>query len=177
MATQNSQLARTAALAIGKKPYCNGTRKLEAALEKTVSKPHKGPLHFGPVTPGKPGSQRREHTPGPWTKGEFGDIIVPGGEKLLIVGVALPCGHHPDKDQAEANRDLLWAAPDLLAACKALEVLVREYRSDVQNHILADDSDRFSGKLRRGLEDQAAHASAACTKARAAILKATGGAQ
>ena len=63
---------------------------------------------------------------------------------------------------------LLAAAPELLDVCNEMEHLLREYRGDVQNHILSDTSDRFGGKLRIALQDQAAAASSVCKAARAA---------
>jgi hypothetical protein len=68
------------------------------------------------------------YTPLPWTKDKHG-IYGPDGEKIQVAGVSLVLnGTAAEKAEAEANRDLLFAAPLLLAACEcedAWEVYAR----------------------------------------------------
>lgn len=53
-----------------------------------------------------------EHTPGPWTAGPASSIVGQAVMAGIVMVAAVPSG--------EANAALIAAAPDLLAACKAL---------------------------------------------------------
>lgn len=69
-------------------------------------------------------TKKTKHTPGRWRKDKWGNILTRKGEQLLITGVALPCGVHSRIEEAKANNQLLFAAPDLLkAAQKVLDGL------------------------------------------------------
>lgn len=59
-------------------------------------------------------------TPGPWTYDRRRGVRGPTGERILVDGVSLPTGNHPDAKEAEANACLLAAAPDLLEALRAI---------------------------------------------------------
>jgi hypothetical protein len=78
-------------------------------------------------------------TPGPWTLARNGDLLGPDGEKLLLTGVQLCINGTPaEKVEARANTRLLWAAPDLLAACElALPHLVHELAADTVRATIA----------------------------------------
>lgn len=58
------------------------------------------------------------HTPTPWIHNLKRDRIESNGEKLLVNGVALPCGNHPKSTEATAN------AQFIVQACNAHEELV-----------------------------------------------------
>lgn len=62
------------------------------------------------------------HTPGPWNCDKHLNVKTPRG-KLLLTGVSLTTGTHPDESEAVANTVLIAAAPDLLAALEALSEL------------------------------------------------------
>ena len=54
-----------------------------------------------------------KHTPGPWSKNKFGEVVAANGELVRIEGVALSGLSTPE---TRANRDLFFAAPEMLAA-------------------------------------------------------------
>ena len=56
------------------------------------------------------------HTPGPWHRDEYGNVIDLNGERVVFAGVSCAMTNQPI---AEANTYLITAAPDLLAACEA----------------------------------------------------------
>jgi hypothetical protein len=60
------------------------------------------------------------HTPGPWKRDRFGNIRHGSNDVLLVSGVALPCGNHPNAEEADANARLIAAAPDYHAATEAI---------------------------------------------------------
>ena len=59
------------------------------------------------------------HTPGPWIADNVGIVMTPGRMPRLIAEVA----GAGDRGRIGANAQLIAAAPDLLAACKALLTL------------------------------------------------------
>ena len=59
-----------------------------------------------------------KHTPGPWRIGKYGEVLTKKNERLLLTGVSLTSGNHPDQEEADANARLLVASPELLKACK-----------------------------------------------------------
>jgi hypothetical protein len=60
------------------------------------------------------------HTPLPWTRDRHG-IYGPDGEKIQVAGVSLVLkGTAAEKAEAEANRDLLFAAPWMLDALRRI---------------------------------------------------------
>lgn len=64
------------------------------------------------------------HTPGPWTIEEYGDelptlVIHRGETENRICFMATP-GSHGDPAMIEADARLIAAAPDMLAALKAM---------------------------------------------------------
>ena len=67
----------------------------------------------------------KKHTPGPWTVEDYGDdeaptlVIHRGETENRICFMATP-GSHGDPAMIEADARLIAAAPDLLAALKAL---------------------------------------------------------
>lgn len=71
-------------------------------------------------------------TPGPWTLAPNGDLLGPDGEELILSGVQLSINGTPaEKSEAAANTRLLWAAPDLLAACEEAIAEARERDEDM----------------------------------------------
>ncbi len=59
----------------------------------------------------------KKFTPGPWKLDKWGSIVDSNGDTLKIVGVALPGFNNKE---AVANRDLLFAAPELLEALEEI---------------------------------------------------------
>jgi hypothetical protein len=57
--------------------------------------------------------------PSPWRRDGYGRLYDANGDRIMVNGVSLPAGVHPDSDRADAHRNLLFAAPDLLAACES----------------------------------------------------------
>lgn len=56
-----------------------------------------------------------QHTPGPWVRGRYNDLLGAGGRKVLFRAMALLCAGHEDTlAEAEANTRLADAAPELL---------------------------------------------------------------
>lgn len=53
-----------------------------------------------------------KHTPGPWSKNKFGEVVTANGKLVRIEGVALSGLSTPE---TRANRDLFFAAPEMLA--------------------------------------------------------------
>ena len=108
------------------------------------------------------------HTPGPWThkpraRDGHTDTICKGHAAFVQVGcprVERPILDYPHDNEQTANARLIAAAPELLAAIKAL---VAEF----------DAYDSAMTEIGRGHEDYGGQRAAA----RAAIAKADGGAQ
>jgi hypothetical protein len=60
------------------------------------------------------------HTPLPWTRDRHG-IYGPDGEPIQVAGVSLVLnGTAAQKAEAEANRDLLFAAPGMIEALRRI---------------------------------------------------------
>jgi hypothetical protein len=69
--------------------------------------------------------------PTPWTQDRYGNVLDADGEKILMSGVSLPCGYHPEAfAQADAHAKLLTAAPDLLAALKEMVAAFNDPAND-----------------------------------------------
>lgn len=107
-------------------------------------------------------TERAEHTAGPWKRSDYGQIVGPSGRGVLFRSMRIICsGSEKDIAEAEANTNLIAAAPDLLAALatcqKALAMMIEP-------------------KSISATSPQCAWAAAveAETKARAAISRATG---
>ena len=66
---------------------------------------------------------KAQHTPTPWILNHRGEIIVPNGRRLLVNGVSLPTGSHPQDKEASANSELIVRAvnshTELVEACRA----------------------------------------------------------
>jgi hypothetical protein len=60
-------------------------------------------------------------TPGPWSRDNFGNLIDSDGHSILFRGVAMVTSG-PRVSEGEANSTLISAAPDLLAALRAMLV-------------------------------------------------------
>lgn len=137
-------------------------------------------------------TQTAKHTPGPWTTGTYG--IVNGGEggcaavcdtyvgrwltqkKLQRVDHAFkqpPSWWDERIAEAQSNARLIAAAPDLLAACKALLSDLDDAELWISNNFLNSDVEGF-GKARTQLADLCASSRAGIKAARAAIQKAEG---
>lgn len=95
-----------------------------------------------------------KHTP--WALNEDGDIINSQGNLVPIIGVSLPSRNHPDRKQAEENKLLFAAAPELL---EALQMIIAACDRCEQ-----DDDKSLIDEFNQEMED----------KARAVIAKATG---
>ena len=103
-----------------------------------------------------------KHTPGPWV--DAGAAVCAaykgqGGEANQLIQIAhLP---HPDefeKDEWQANADLISAAPDLLEACQSVVQAYMQFQAEC----LADGWPKLEGEAE------------AVTKCRIAVAKATG---
>ena len=56
-----------------------------------------------------------KHTQGPWQRSDYGQIVDQNGSDVLFRSVATMCSGSEDSiTEAEANTDLIAAAPDLL---------------------------------------------------------------
>ena len=67
-------------------------------------------------------TERAEHTAGPWKRSDYGQIVDPDGKDVCFRSVTTMCsGSEESIAEAEANTDLIAAAPDLLAALKAIQ--------------------------------------------------------
>lgn len=73
-----------------------------------------------------------EHTPGPWTF-ESGFIVSSAGRIADVGGVDASF----DPETAEADGRLIAAAPDLLAALKAIDATVEGIPADVAAQMIA----------------------------------------
>ena len=63
-----------------------------------------------------------KHTPGPWNRDKYGNVVDSNGERVVMRSVAVACsGSDEYIALAEANTDLATAAPDLLEALEAFE--------------------------------------------------------
>ena len=66
-----------------------------------------------------------EHTPGPWSWDAYGwDLVAPGATVLLVQQDSN--GYIVCK-ASEADKNLIAAAPDLLAACEAAVALMEDF--------------------------------------------------
>jgi hypothetical protein len=65
------------------------------------------------------------HTQGPWIKDKYGHIRESNGSMVLITGVGWSGA---ETNEVRANRDLFYAAPDLLAALKQCLLIVDAHR-------------------------------------------------
>lgn len=101
-------------------------------------------------------------TPGPWRFDQYGNVITPSGETLLVRGVAMPGGFHPRMEEAEANTRLLCAAPDLLAAC---QTALSEIDDALNSKSWTALPTRFEQSRRDGLAKAAAQLRSATTSA------------
>lgn len=62
-----------------------------------------------------------KHTPGPWHRDKYGNVVDSNGERVVMRSVAVACsGSDEYIALAEANTDLATAAPDLLGALDRL---------------------------------------------------------
>ncbi len=61
-----------------------------------------------------------KHTPGPWTKDEYGQLRDANRKFIDVYAVGL-CMCSTPNDQAIANARLISAAPDMLEALEALQ--------------------------------------------------------
>lgn len=55
-----------------------------------------------------------KHTPGPWGRDRYGDVVDGRGQTIRVFGLSLT-----SSDEAKANSCLIAAAPDLLEAAQA----------------------------------------------------------
>lgn len=106
------------------------------------------------------------HTPGPWTYSRMKGVTAANCERVLVDGVSLPTGNHPQQTEAEANARLFAAAPDLLDACT---VGLRELQAYTTNF----DFDAWMESWGKGAPHPV---KVAIEKMRDAIAKASGGA-
>ena len=91
---------------------------------------HKGPQHFGPVTPGKPGPQTK-FTPGPWEckVDAHGRGRVYGSGCWVCTTWTLADDDTHKRYPAIENAALIAAAPDLYAACELAMSSLDTYRT------------------------------------------------
>lgn len=77
------------------------------------------------------------HTPLPWALGKrFVEILTPDGEKLLLNGIAMPCGNHPRAREADANARMIVCAVNdhaaLLARVAELEAACHDALGELE---------------------------------------------
>lgn len=71
-------------------------------------------------------------TKGEWQRDEFGNINKPGKtrDRILVNGVSLfMSGLESDREEAKANSDLFFAAPDLYTACVEQQKVINGLQS------------------------------------------------
>lgn len=85
-----------------------------------------------------------KHTPGPWSRDKYGNLIDANGRNVLFRSVSILCAGD-GVAEAEKNTDLIAAAPDLLAAligldeafCSINEFSTKEERHDARLKLIA----------------------------------------
>ncbi len=84
------------------------------------------------------------HTPGPWRKGEMcgGTISIEADNPGATVG-RIHVYYNGNSSPSEANANLIAAAPDLLAACKAM--LLDRTRDDHTSRIATAAVEKAEG--------------------------------
>jgi hypothetical protein len=87
-----------------------------------------------------------KHTPGPWWIDKYAQVFTASGKPLLLTGVALTSGRHPQQEEAEANARLIAAAPDLLAACIATHKDGRSVLPIAAWDLMRDAIEKATGK-------------------------------
>jgi len=61
-----------------------------------------------------------KHTAGPWSRDRYGHVVGPDGEDVRFRSLAIAASGSAERPaEAEANTDLIAAAPDLLEALQA----------------------------------------------------------
>ena len=69
-----------------------------------------------------------KHTPGPWVKCDRGDYGDFDGNSVVILGdnscVRVAVVHHNGSDEHDANANLFFAAPEMLAELKGMQCLL-----------------------------------------------------
>lgn len=78
-------------------------------------------------------------TKGPWKIDKYGNVKTPDGESLLVNGVALPAGNHTRQAEAEANAQLIAAAPALYEACQQAESALGRLKGQCDEREWAED--------------------------------------
>ena len=113
-----------------------------------------------------PENQSTRHTPGPWRKRDHGFIYAPDGEHFETLVARVGAFHDEEllpfsRERWTADAHLIAAAPELLAALRAMEAMYTHAwdRTDGGLLMMPGSVERFD---------------AACEKARATIAKATG---
>lgn len=100
------------------------------------------------------------HTPAPWTLSDKTwrnevdpyNLYVTGNEhddehgRILCTAVAIVCGNATSGNIATANARLIGAAPDLLAACEAINRLSNQNNRSMD--ALMDDMERITDLAR-----------------------------
>ena len=113
-----------------------------------------------------------EHTPGPWESrpDDYPELVrAPGGGTVAHCGAEHDVYHGHEPATAIANARLIAAAPDLLAACKAQDKLIRFYGILLANY-------RTGSRPGEMTLDEVNKAAAVTDAASSAIAKAGGAA-
>lgn len=89
-------------------------------------------------------SDLNKHTPGPWHRDKYGNVVDSNGERVVMRSVAVACsGSDEYIARAESNTDLATAAPDLL---EALEQITNVYASMRESLSIKYASDGWSAE-------------------------------
>lgn len=65
---------------------------------------------------------KAKHTPGPWSRDKYGNVVDSSGHNVHMRGFSTYCaGSEEDIAEAEANTDLAAMAPELLEALEGVE--------------------------------------------------------
>lgn len=108
--------------------------------------------------------------PAPWHKDAYGRLYDADGDRIMVNGVSLPAGVHPDSERADAHRDLFLAAPDLLDALTEVLATGLNGGNNVRLAFIAASQQVLSDEDM----EKAEASERAVIKARAAIKKAAG---
>ena len=76
-----------------------------------------------------------KHTPGPWWRDEDGFVAAGYGDSYVTIA-SFDCSNDLDPDEREANKSLGIAAPDMLAALKAVSYWLTPDRFDRNGLVL-----------------------------------------
>jgi hypothetical protein len=75
-----------------------------------------------------------KHTPGPWFRDQYGNMLAKSGDRVVFRSVTTVCSGSDERiAEAEANTTLATSAPELLEALEATTMLLRVKRHACAN--------------------------------------------